>query len=33
VAGDLPDCDGVDELVVGEDLLEQPAYLGLGSGA
>jgi hypothetical protein len=26
-AGDLPGRDGIDELVVGEDLLEQPAHL------
>jgi hypothetical protein len=33
LAGDLSGCDGIDELVVGEDLLEQTDYLGLGTGA
>jgi hypothetical protein len=33
VAGDLPGRDGIDELVVGEDLLEQPGYLSLRAGA
>ena len=31
--GDLPGRDGIDELVVGEDLLEQPGHLSLGAGA
>jgi hypothetical protein len=33
VAGDLPGCDDVDELVVGEDLLEQPAHISLATRA